>query len=116
MQNIAPSDSANYNDGFAKRKILLSTNATNNLLIPLNNYSFFESFQSEIASCGKVSINISLESDDHVIFRPAGAAEDRYVISRFVLWVPKMIFNYKGENLLLEKYFCFVGTKDDIQL
>ena len=104
MQNIAPSVSANYNDGFAKRKILLSTNATNNLLIPLNNYSFFESFQSEIASCGKVSININLESDDHVIFRPVGAAEDRYVISRFVLWVPKMIFNYKGENLFLEKY------------
>ena len=84
--------------------MFLIANATNNLITPLNNYSFFESFQSEIASCGKVSINISLESDDHVIFRPAGAAEDRYGISRFVLWVPKMIFNYKGENLFLEKY------------
>ena len=84
--------------------MLLSANATNNLITPLNNYSFFESFQSEIASNGNVSIDIDLESDYHSIFRPAGAAEGRYVISRFVLWVPRMIFNYKGENLFFEKY------------
>ena len=94
----------NYNNGFAKRKMLLSANATNNLITPLNSYSFFESFQSEIASNGNVSIDIDLESDYHSIFRPAAAAEGRYVISRFVLWVPRMIFNYKGENLFLEKY------------
>ena len=84
--------------------MFLIANATNNLITPLNNYSFFESFQSEIASNGNVSIDIDLESDYHSIFRPAGAAEGRYVISRFVLWVPRMIFNYKGENLFLEKY------------
>ncbi|RMX59920.1 hypothetical protein pdam_00001170 [Pocillopora damicornis] len=75
--------------------MLLSANATNNLITPLNSYSFFESFQSEIASNGNVSIDIDLESDYHSIFRPAAAAEGRYVISRFVLWVPRMIFNYK---------------------
>ena len=70
----------------------------------MNKYGFFESFQSEIASNGKVSININLESDDHVIFRAASAAEGRYVISRFVLWEPKMTFNYKCENLFLKRY------------
>ena len=51
----------------------------------MNKYGFFESFQSEMASNDKVSININLESDDHVIFRAASAAEGRYVIPRFVL-------------------------------
>ena len=56
--------------------MLLSANATNNLITPLNSYSFFESFQSEIASNGNVSIDIDLESDYHSIFRPPLQKDD----------------------------------------
>ena len=98
---------ANYNEGFAKRKSLLSTGveATANITLPLNRYGFFEAFQNEIAPNGKVAIEVHLESDNNVIFRSNAAAAGRYIITKWVLWVPKMIFKQKGESLLLSHYF-----------
>ena len=102
-QNIAPTDLATYNEGFAKRKVLLTAAAENNIILPLNRYGFFNSFETEIAPNGKVTIDVTLESDNNVIFR-AGSDPGRFIITRLVLWVPKMIFNAEGEQIFLQTY------------
>ena len=102
-QNIAPTDLATYNEGFAKRKALLTALAENNIVLPLNRYGFFNSFETEIAPNGKVTIDINLETDNNVIFR-FGGDPGRFIITRLVLWVPKMIFNSEGEQIFLQTY------------
>ena len=94
---------ANYNDGFAKRKNLLTGGAVNNINLPLNRYSFFNSFENQIAPNSKLTIDITFEKDDDIIFR-AGGDPGRVIISRLVLWVPKMIFNAEGESMFLESF------------
>ena len=95
---------ANYNAGFARRKALLSAGATANITLPLNRYGFFESFKNEIAPNGKVTLKVLLESDNNIIFHSNAAAEGRYIITKWILWVPEMIFNSKGDSLYLSKY------------
>ena len=103
-QNIAPTDQNTYNEGFAKRKTLLSAAATNNIILPLNRFGFFQSFQEQIAPNGRVSFDIKLESDANVIFRDNAAGQGRYVITKFVLKVPRMQLTPSGEKLFAEKY------------
>ena len=103
-QNIAPTDQNTYNEGFTKRKTLLSAGATNNIILPLNRLGFFQSFQDQIAPNGKVTFEIKLDSDDNVIFRDNAAGAGRYIITKFVLRVPKMQLTPSGEKLLAEKY------------
>ena len=57
---------ANYNSGFAARKLLLNAGATVNAEIPLNRYSFFESLHSELLPNSRIEIKIDLESDNNV--------------------------------------------------
>ena len=103
-QNIAPTRSTTYNEGFTKRKTLLSGGATNNFILPLNRFGFFQSFRDQICPNGKVSFEIRLESDDNVLFRDNAAGEGRYIITKFVLWVPKMTLNPSGQKMFAEKY------------
>ena len=103
-QNIAPTDMATYNEGFAKRKTLLSAAAENNIILPLNRFGFFKSFKDQIAPNGKVTFEIKLESDDNVIFRAGAAGAGRYIITKFVLRVPKMQLTPNGQKLFAETY------------
>ncbi|KAL9975788.1 hypothetical protein ACROYT_G012984 [Oculina patagonica] len=103
VRNFVDGDNVNYNEGFAKRKALLTQAAENNIILPLNRYGFFNSFETEIAPNGKVTIDVNLETDNNVIFR-AGGDPGRFIVTRLVLWVPKMIFNAEGEQIYLKTY------------
>ena len=103
-QQITPTRSTTYNDGFTKRKTLLSAAATNNIILPLNRFGFFQSFLDQICPNGKVNFEIILESDNNVIFRDNAAGAGRFIITKFVLKVPKMIFSPSGKKLFVEKY------------
>ena len=103
-QNIAPTDNVNYNEGFTRGKSLLFRKNNNDIILPLNRYSFFDAFQEEISPNGKVTFDVTLEHDNEVIFRSNATVVGRYIITKFVLWVPKMILNSSGENLFLAKY------------
>ena len=92
----------NYNKGFALRKEVLSTSATVNTEIPLNRYSFFESLEDELLPNTKVEIKIKLESDANLIWQ--AGANCRVVITKFRLWVPRIIFTPEGETHYLSKY------------
>ena len=93
-----------YNEGFAKRQTLTSGGTVNNIKLPLNRFGFFESFRDQIAPNGKVTLEMRLEDDSNVIFRANAAAVGRYVITKFILWVPRMELSGVGQKLFVEKY------------
>ena len=84
---------ADTNAGFQARKLLM-TSADGllnvNTIIPLNRYSFFEELEGRILVPMQLEFNITLQNDDELIFKAAGAAAGRVVLDRFLLWVPKM--------------------------
>ena len=57
------SDQANYNKGFAERKLLLGTSSVVTRELPLNRYSFFEALERNLLPSGRLELNIEFESD-----------------------------------------------------
>ena len=101
--NVVKGQIANYNKGFAVRKALLGDSATVRCEIPLNRYSFFESLENKLLPNTKIELNIELESDGNLIWR-AGGNDCRVVLTRFQLFVPRITFNKKGQELYLKNY------------
>ena len=99
---------ANYNKGFAARKLLLGASAEVNCEILLNRYSFFEELQYRLLPNVRIKLQIELENDKNLIWR-AGAADAagttyRLIVTRLKLYVPRLIFNSEGQKLYLENY------------
>ena len=94
---------ANYNKGFASRKLLLGDSTTVRCDIPLNRYSFFESLENKLLPNTKIELNIEIESDGNLIWR-AGGNDCRVILTRFQLFVPRITFNSKGQKLYMENY------------
>ena len=93
---------ANYNSGFAARKLLLNAGATVNAEIPLNRYGFFESLFGELLPNSRIELNIDLESDANLVWQ---AQHDcRVVLSKFQLIVPRIVFNADGKSLYMSEY------------
>ena len=90
---------ANSNTGFEARRIL--TQATNNdgsggaksinEIIPLNRYSFFEELEDKMIPPMQLTIEITLNDDSELIHKAAAADDGRVVVTRFYLWLPKMV-------------------------
>ena len=101
--NVVKGRIANYNKGFAVRKALLGDSATVRCEIPLNRYSFFESLENKLLPNTKIELNIELESDGNLIWR-AGGNDCRVILTRFQLFVPRITFNSKGQEIYLKNY------------
>ena len=101
--NVVKGRIANYNKGFAIRKVLLGDSATVRCEIPLNRYSFFESLEDKLLPNTKIELNIELESDNNLIWR-AGGNDCRVILTRFQLFVPRLTFNSEGQRLYMENY------------
>ena len=92
---------ANYNKGFAARKVLLGASAEVNCEIPLNRYSFFEERRDRLLPNVRIELQIEMENDKNLIWR-TGAADAagttyRLIVRRLQLYVPRMIFNSEGQ-------------------
>ena len=94
---------ANYNKGFAIRRTLIGNSSTISCDIPLNRYSYFESLDDKLLPNTKIELNIELESDGNLIWR-TGGNDCRVVLTRFQLFVPRITFNKKGQDLYMENY------------
>ena len=101
---------ANYNKGFAARKVLLGSDARTvvNCEIPLNRYSFFEELQDRLLPNVRIELQIEMENDKNLIWR-TGAADAagttyRLIVTQLQLFVPRIIFNAEGQKLYLENY------------
>ena len=93
---------ANYNKGFAARKLLLGASATVNCEIPLNRYSFFEALEDKLLPNTKIELNIEIEKDANLIFQNSDNC--RVIITRLQLFVPKLTFNSEGQKLYMDNY------------
>ena len=93
-----------YNKGFAKRKLLTDAAAVNNISIPLNLYRYFAAFKNNLHPNIKTNILLELENDNNIIFKNAGAADSKVILTKLRLWVPKIIFNDAGLKAYLEDY------------
>ena len=106
--DVVRQDNANYNKGFAARKVLLGESTKVNCEIPLNRYSFFEELQDRLLPNVRIEIQIEMDNDKNLIWR-TGAADAagstyRLIITRLQLFVPRMTFNAEGQKLYLENY------------
>ena len=106
---MVESDNANYNKGFAARKVLLGASAEVNCEIPLNRYSFFEELQDKLLPNVRIELQIEMENDKNLIWRGDGQADAagttyRLIVTRLQLYVPRMIFNAEDQKLYLENY------------
>ena len=64
---------ADYNKGFAARKLLLGLSAKVNCEIPLNRYLCFESLEDKLLLNTKIELNIEFDDDKNLIWRQGGA-------------------------------------------
>ena len=106
---MVESDNANYNKGFAARKVLLGASEEVNCEIPLNRYSFFEELQDKLLPNVRIELQIEMENDKNLIWRgdaqpDAAGTTYRLIVTRLQLYVPRMIFNAEGQKLYLENY------------
>ena len=101
--NLVDGDSGTYNRGFAARKSILGDSATVRCEIPLNRYSFFEKLENQLLSNTRIELNIELETDNNVLWR-SGGADCRVILTRFQLFVPRLVFNPTGQKIYTDKY------------
>ena len=101
-----------YNSGFAKRKARILNGTVVSDYLPLNQYGFFNSLEDRILPFKEVDITIELEEDSNVIYRNATTNSDpvvigdnrRYLVTKLVLWVPKMSFKPEGAEIFLDSF------------
>ena len=93
---------ANYNKGFAERKLLLGASVIVTRELPLNRYSFFEALERNLVPSGRLEMNIQFESDANLIWQ--GADNCRVVITRLQLIVPRITFNSVGQSMYMSNF------------
>ena len=101
---MATVGNADFNKGFAIRKALLGTSTTVNTEISLNRYSFFGALRDELLPNTRLELNLELESDGNLIWRAAGGADCRVVLTKMQLFVPRITFNSEGQSLYAGRF------------
>ena len=96
------SENANYNKGFAQRKLLLGVSAIVTRELSLNKYSFFEALENKLLPSGRLELNFEIESDDNLIWQ--AQHECRVVITKLQLIVPRITFNSAGQTIFMSKF------------
>ena len=90
---------ANTNLGFEARRILTQAKQNNggggaksqNEIIPLNRYSFFEELEDKMLPPMQLTFELKLNNDDELIHKAAAADDGRVVVTRIYLWLPRLI-------------------------
>ena len=90
---------ANTNTGFEARRILTQAAQNSgsggaesiNEMIPLNRFTFFEKLEDTMLPPMQLTIEITLNDDDELIHKAAGADDGRVVVKRLYLWLPRLI-------------------------
>ena len=93
---------ANYNKGFAERKLLLGTSSIVTRELPLNRYSFFEALERNLLPSGRLELNIEFDSDANLIWQ--GADDCRVILTKLQLIVPRITFNSEGQSIYMSKF------------
>lgn len=73
-RDIVDGVNANYTEGFVKRKAVLSTgaDASINVILTLNGFSFFNHFFDQTVPNGKVSFDVNFEFNTNLLLAATG--------------------------------------------
>ena len=90
---------ANTNLGFEARRVLTQARQNDgnggaksiNEIIPLNRYSFFEELEDKMLPPMQLTLELTLNDDNEMIHKANAADDGRVVVTRFYLWLPKMV-------------------------
>ena len=90
---------ANTNTGFEARRTLTQAAQNNggggaksiNEIIPLSRFTFFEKLEDNMLPPMQLTIELTLNEDDELIHKAAGADDGRVVVKRLYLWLPKLL-------------------------
>ena len=73
-------------------------------IIPLNNYTFFDGLRTNILPPSQIQLEFGLALDNNLIYRANGINAGRVVVTRFMFWIPRMIFNSEGLSYAMENH------------
>ena len=75
--------------------------------ILLNRYPFFESFKEKLCPLGKMEIVLNIEKDNVLMWMQqdstADANKGRVIITKLILWVPKLELTDLGKKIIIIK-------------
>ena len=97
MKNVG---NVNYNKGFTIRSALVLAGKIQNSINPLNKFSFFEALERNILLSSQIQISPELTDDATLIYRNNEVDVGKVVVSKLVLWIPRMVFNSGGLNFV----------------
>ena len=52
----------------------------------------------------QIQISASLTDDNVLIYKTAGSEVGRVFVTKFILWIPRMIFNSTGLSYVMKNY------------
>ena len=81
--------------------------------ILFNRYPFFKSFKEKLCPLGKMEIVLSIEQDDFLMWINPDAAVNankrRVIITKLILWVPKLELTSLGKKIILIKLLILIN-------
>ena len=79
---------------------LVMAGKTQNSIIPLNKFSFFEGLERNLLPRRQIQISPKLTDDATLIYRNNGVDAGKVIVIKLVLWILRMIFNSDGLNFV----------------
>ena len=93
------------NNGGYKDRLETSLNGGEvSCIIPLNRYSFFKSLETYLLPPSQIQISATLTDDNVLIYKTGGSENGRVVVTKFVLWIPRLLFNSNGLGYVMKNY------------
>ena len=71
-------------------------------IIPLSKFTFFDGLRTNILPPSQIQLEFGLTHDNNLIFREHGVDPGEVVVTRFMLWIPRMIFNSEGLSYAMQ--------------
>ena len=97
---VKDGDDDNYNKGFAIRHALFVAGRIQNTIIPLSKFLLFEGLERNLLPPNQIQISPKLTDDATVLYRDNGVEAGKVVVSKFVLWIPRMLYSSDGLNFV----------------
>ena len=93
-----------HNRGCLNRHRLITGAAEVKSIIPLNKFTYFDGLRTNILPPSQIQLEFGLTHDNNLIYRENGVDPGRVVVTRFMLWIPKMIFNSEGLSYAMKTH------------
>ena len=99
------SSNAPNKDNFGYGERLDATKGDNkevSCIIPLNR--FFKSLETNMLPPSQIQISATLTDDNVLIYKTNGSEPGRVVVTKFILWIPRFLFNSSGLGYVMINY------------